>query len=116
MLAKLADPRFLTDMKPLLPVEAAKRIAEAATADSFRRIITTLVDRLPGERWGRADSRPSGSGCAQRIAAIRLPPYGIEQFPSQAIIRPRCIEPPSEAPRRRRSAHHAFQQPCRPPA
>jgi hypothetical protein len=53
MLAKLAIPRFLTDMKPLLRAEAAERMMDAATADSFRRVFTTLVDRLPGEPWGR---------------------------------------------------------------
>jgi hypothetical protein len=53
MLAKLANPRFLTDMRPLLPADAAERMTEAATADSFRRVFTTFVDRLPGEPWGR---------------------------------------------------------------
>lgn len=53
MFAKLANPRFLTDMKPLLPAEAAERMTEASTADSFRRVFTTLVDCLPGEPWGR---------------------------------------------------------------
>ncbi len=53
MLAKLTNPRFLTDMKPLLAAEAAERMTEAATADSFRRVFTMLVDRLPGEPWGR---------------------------------------------------------------
>lgn len=53
MLAKLANPRFLTDMKPLLPAEAAERMTEGAMLDSFRRVFVTLVDRLPGEPWGR---------------------------------------------------------------
>ncbi|HMR54769.1 MAG TPA: nucleotidyl transferase AbiEii/AbiGii toxin family protein [Amaricoccus sp.] len=53
MLAKLTNPRFLTDMKPLLPTDAAERMTEAATAESFRRVFTTLVDRLPGEPWAR---------------------------------------------------------------
>ncbi|RJF89367.1 nucleotidyl transferase AbiEii/AbiGii toxin family protein [Oleomonas cavernae] len=53
MLAKLANPRFLTDMKPLLPPEAAERMTQASAADSFRRVFTMLVDRLPGEPWAR---------------------------------------------------------------
>ncbi|MER8460730.1 nucleotidyl transferase AbiEii/AbiGii toxin family protein [Mesorhizobium sp. M0854] len=53
MLAKLTNPRFLTDMKPLLPAEAAEHMTEAATADSFRRVFMMLVDRLPGEPWAR---------------------------------------------------------------
>jgi predicted nucleotidyltransferase component of viral defense system len=53
MLAKLTNPRFLTDMKPLLPAQAAEHMTEATVADSFRRVFTMLVDRLPGEPWGR---------------------------------------------------------------
>jgi predicted nucleotidyltransferase component of viral defense system len=53
MLAKLANPRFLIDMKPLLPAEGAEGLTEVAIADSFRRVFTMLVDRLPGEPWAR---------------------------------------------------------------
>ena len=53
MFAKLVNPRFLRDMRPLLPAAQAEALTEEATADSFRCVFTTLVDRLPGECWKR---------------------------------------------------------------
>ena len=53
MFAKLANPRLLFDVRPLLPAAHAEALTEEATADWFRRVFTTLVDRLPGEPWGR---------------------------------------------------------------
>ena len=53
MFAKLANPRFLLDVRPLLPAAQAEALTEETTADSFRRVFTTLIDRLPGESWGR---------------------------------------------------------------
>ena len=49
MFAKLANPRFLLDLRPLLPAAQAEALTEEATADSFRRVFTMLIDRLPGE-------------------------------------------------------------------
>lgn len=54
MFAKLANPRFLLDMRPLLRADQVEALTEESTAESFRRVFTTLVDRLPGEPWGRA--------------------------------------------------------------
>lgn len=53
MFAKLANPRFLLDMRPLLPAVQAEALTEAATANSFRRVFTTFVDRLPGQPWAK---------------------------------------------------------------
>ncbi len=53
MFAKLANPRFLLDVRPLLPAARAETLTEESTAESFRRVFMTLVDRLPGEPWGR---------------------------------------------------------------
>ena len=53
MFAKLTNPRLLLDVRPLLPAAQAEALTEAATADSFCRVFTILVDRLPGEPWGR---------------------------------------------------------------
>ena len=53
MFAKLANPRLLLDVRPLLPAAEAEALTEEATADWFRRVFTMLVDRLPGEPWGR---------------------------------------------------------------
>ena len=53
MFAKLSNPRLLLDVRPLLPAARAEALAEEATADWFRRVFTMIVDRLPGEPWGR---------------------------------------------------------------
>ena len=53
MFAKLAQPRFLLDMRPLLPAARVEALTDESAAESFRRVFTTLVDRLPGEPWGR---------------------------------------------------------------
>ncbi|NKB55036.1 MAG: nucleotidyl transferase AbiEii/AbiGii toxin family protein [Alphaproteobacteria bacterium] len=53
MFAKLANPRFLLDMRPLLPAAQVEALTEQSTAESFRRVFTALVDRLPGEPWAR---------------------------------------------------------------
>ena len=53
MFAKLANPRLLLDVRPLLPAAEAEALTEEATADWFRRVFTMLVDRLPGEPRGR---------------------------------------------------------------
>ena len=56
MFAKLANPRFLLDMRPLLPAAQVEALTEESTADSFRRVFTTLVDRLPGEPWAKTSA------------------------------------------------------------
>ena len=53
MFAKLAKPRFLLDVRPLLPAARAEALTEESTAEAFRRVFMTLVDRLPGEPWGK---------------------------------------------------------------
>ena len=56
MFAKLASPRFLLDVRPLLPAAQAEALTESAIADSFRDVFTILVDRLPGEPWERTQA------------------------------------------------------------
>ena len=53
MFSKLANPRFLLDLRPLLPSAQAEALTDEATAESFCRVFTMLIDRLPGEPWGR---------------------------------------------------------------
>lgn len=53
MFAKLAKPRFLLDMRPLLSAEQAEAVDEAFTAKAFRQVFTTFIDQLPGEPWAR---------------------------------------------------------------
>ena len=53
MFAKLANPHLLLDVRRLLPAAEVEALTEGATADWFRRVFTMLVDRLPGEPWGK---------------------------------------------------------------
>ena len=56
VLGEQADPRFLLDVRPLLPVIQAEALTEETTADSFRRVFGVLIDQLPGEPWGRTQA------------------------------------------------------------
>ena len=53
MFAKLANPHFMLDVRPLLPAARAESLTEESTAEAFREVFMTLVNRLPGEPWGR---------------------------------------------------------------
>ena len=53
MFAKLANPRLLLDVRPLLPAAEAQALTEETTSVWFRSVFTMFVDRLPGEPWGR---------------------------------------------------------------
>ena len=55
MFGKLAKPRFLTDMKPLLPAARAELLTQESTKASFVRVFDTFIDRIPGEPWARTD-------------------------------------------------------------
>jgi predicted nucleotidyltransferase component of viral defense system len=53
MFAKLANPRFLLDMRPLLPAEQAQALDDAAAAAAFGAVYSRFIDRLPGDPWAR---------------------------------------------------------------
>jgi predicted nucleotidyltransferase component of viral defense system len=55
MFAKLANPRFIIDMKPLLPAADAERLTEDSTRLLFQAVFTQFIDRLPGDPWVRTD-------------------------------------------------------------
>ncbi len=54
MFAKLANPAFLTDMRPLVPADRAETLNEETTKDAFRRVLSELIDLIPGKNWVRA--------------------------------------------------------------
>ena len=62
MFAKLAHPRLWLDVRPLLPAARAGALTAAARAESFRRVFTALVDRLPGEPWARTGTMKTRFG------------------------------------------------------
>lgn len=55
MLAKLANPRFLTDMAPLLPADQAGLLTDESTKASFRDVFTKFIELIPGAAWARTD-------------------------------------------------------------
>ncbi|NEI32489.1 nucleotidyl transferase AbiEii/AbiGii toxin family protein [Rhizobium leguminosarum] len=53
MFAKLARPRFLTDMQPLLPTQQAEALTDQTTLQSFTSVFAAFIERLPGDTWLR---------------------------------------------------------------
>ena len=51
MFAKLADPAFLTDMRPLVSSEMHEALNEENTKDAFQRVLSELIDIIPGDDW-----------------------------------------------------------------
>lgn len=53
MFAKLANPRFLLDMKPLLPLAQAESLTEATTREAFVCVFEKMIVKIAGEPWAR---------------------------------------------------------------
>ena len=64
MFAKLAKPRLLLDVRPLLPAKQAEALTREWTAESFRRVFGTFVDRLSGAPWARTPAMKQRFGIA----------------------------------------------------
>ena len=62
MFAKLAHPRLWLDVRPLLPADRAAAQTSATQAESFRRVFTDLIDRLPGDPWARTEAMKTRFG------------------------------------------------------
>ena len=66
MFSKLARPRFLTDMRPLLPAMQAEALTDETTLYSFQRVYDAFIDRLPGEPWAREQEMRERFGLVAR--------------------------------------------------
>jgi len=53
MFAKLAAPRFMTDIRPLLAPEEAAKLTDAATRHAFVTVFDKLITTLSGEPWAK---------------------------------------------------------------
>jgi predicted nucleotidyltransferase component of viral defense system len=51
MFAKLNNPGFLTDMRPLLAAAEAERLTADAIKAAFTRVFTRFIALLPGDAW-----------------------------------------------------------------
>jgi predicted nucleotidyltransferase component of viral defense system len=57
MFAKLEDPSFLADVRPLLAAEEAKKFDAKAERAAFKTVFTTFIKRIPGEAWKKTKER-----------------------------------------------------------
>lgn len=64
MFAKLAKPRFLLDMRPLLPADQAEALDEAAVMTAFTAVYERLIERLPGDSWAKTEEMKARFGLA----------------------------------------------------
>lgn len=54
MFAKLSNPRFVLDLRPLLSPDNAEKIDKAFIIGAFNRVLTELIERLPGDPWAKS--------------------------------------------------------------
>ncbi|HEV2899782.1 MAG TPA: nucleotidyl transferase AbiEii/AbiGii toxin family protein [Pseudaminobacter sp.] len=64
MFAKFANPRLLTDMRPLLPLAQAESLLGDASKEAFERVFEGLVTRIAGEAWLRTEEMKERFGLA----------------------------------------------------
>jgi hypothetical protein len=55
MFGKLANPRFVLDMRPLLPASEAAKLTDESTRQLFVNVFSEFIDRLPGDPWARTE-------------------------------------------------------------
>lgn len=55
MFAKLNNPGFLADIRPLLAPVEAERLTDDTMKAAFLSVFTGLVEKLPGNPWARTD-------------------------------------------------------------
>jgi hypothetical protein len=55
MWAKLANPAFMADVRPLLAADEAEGFDDVAAQAAFKSVFATFITRFPGERWARTN-------------------------------------------------------------
>ncbi|MBT9587914.1 hypothetical protein IV102_31555 [bacterium] len=56
MFAKLKNPGFLAEMRPLLSAEQAEQLTDDAIKTAFAEVFHRLVVRLPGDPWALTEA------------------------------------------------------------
>jgi predicted nucleotidyltransferase component of viral defense system len=64
MFAKLAKPRFLLDMRPLLPADQAEALDDDAMMAAFTAVFERLIERMPGDPWAKTEGMKARFGLA----------------------------------------------------
>ena len=55
MFAKLSNPGFFTDIRPLLSPDQAERLTDERLNMAFSEVFTRLITQLPGKQWARTE-------------------------------------------------------------
>jgi predicted nucleotidyltransferase component of viral defense system len=55
MFAKLNNPGFLTDLRPLLAAERAAQLTADSANQAFAKVFSSLIILIPGKSWARTD-------------------------------------------------------------
>ncbi|MBT1158468.1 nucleotidyl transferase AbiEii/AbiGii toxin family protein [Aminobacter anthyllidis] len=66
MFAKLANPRLLTDMRPLLSAAQAEALSDDATKEAFERVFKGLIAKIAGDTWVRTEEMKERYGLIGR--------------------------------------------------
>jgi predicted nucleotidyltransferase component of viral defense system len=67
MFAKLKNPGFLADMRPLLSAEQAEQLTDDAIKTAFAEVFHRLVVPLPGEPWALTEAMKERYGMPRII-------------------------------------------------
>lgn len=62
MWAKLADPSFLADVRPLLSADAAEEFDSKAERAAFVTVFTEFIKRIPGHIWAQTAAMAAKAG------------------------------------------------------
>lgn len=54
MWAKLENPGFLSDIRPLLSADVAEELTDDGVMIAFARVMIELVSLIPGKPWARS--------------------------------------------------------------
>lgn len=69
MWAKLANPAFMADVRPLLAAEEAEGFDDAAARVAFTSVFLNFITRFPGERWVRTKEMAEHHGMPNLVMA-----------------------------------------------
>lgn len=64
MFAKLVNPGFLADIRPLLPPAEAERLTDEARHAAFTLVFTQLIARMAGKPWAKSAEMAERYGLA----------------------------------------------------
>jgi predicted nucleotidyltransferase component of viral defense system len=65
MFAKLLDPGFLADIRPLLAAEESKRLTDDMIHRSFAKVFSRYIAMIEGEPWARSEEMKEHFGIAK---------------------------------------------------